>query len=144
MFNPHPPLAGFPFVILVLIASIEALNAVKPAVISKEVANVLLVLLCIISPLTYYAGYWGAEQASQTFTVSEDVIANHQLFAKMYLISLVPTMTFGQLKSRGNSKIILVFYYLSLLLTLTLVSYASFLGGDLVFSHGAGVNVVPD
>lgn len=142
--NPHPPLSSFPFVILSLLLLIEVYSLfAKNKSSIRPVSIFLVTILAIISPLTYYSGFWGLEFAEQSFTIPDAKIDQHQMYARLYLITLVPTSLFYSLKtSNENSKILCYLYRLSLLLSLALVGYVSFLGGSLVFNHGAGVKLL--
>jgi len=142
--NPHPPLAGFPFVMLCCVVFAELLAAFYRPKQCRKFAAVLLRALCVVAPLTYYAGYWGAEMANQTFSVSIDVIAAHQMKAKMLLLSLIPTLLLSILERQASEADepfrLRVLYYFFLLVSFALVILTSYEGGDLVFIHGAGVS----
>ena len=143
MFNLHPPLSSFPFVILTLVVIFEAINHVYRWKLSKDIANTLLIALCIFAPLTYLSGYYNIDKASASFEVSEDLIAAHQAVAKFFLISLVPCVLLAFLEkaaTRGKH-FYLIAYYFFLLISYGLVIFTSFRGGELVFCYGAGVNL---
>ena len=143
MINPHPPLTGAPPTLLAISTIAEVLSHVLPdnkAEHCRRVSTYLSILAAVISPITYYTGYWGAEYANQSFKVSEDLVANHQAWAKLLLLTL-PAMLLFLYLSRSQQKLAFRLLYLgSLTLATSLVLYTSLLGGQLVFSHGAGVN----
>jgi len=142
--NPHPPLSGFPFVILALIALTELLRLFSNREILNSAAKYLAILLVVISPITYYSGYWGVDYANQTFNVAEEFINRHQAFAQGFLLTLVPFAVCSFLHhSNLQSKKLRTLYLASLLVSLGVVAITSFKGGELVFSHGAGVNTEP-
>lgn len=145
-FNPHPPLTGFPIVLATLIVGSEILAYIfKNQSIKIRKAGKLFVLLsCFLAPITYYSGYWGAELASQSFKVSDEIISEHQMFAKVYLATLVVSGLFVALsfeieKKKSVSKLFRISYSIVMLLTFVAALLVSRQGGLLVFEHGAGV-----
>jgi len=141
-FNPHPPLSGFPVVLASLIASSEILayffkNHSKKI---RAAGKLFVVLSCVFAPLTYYTGYWGAELASQSFKVSDELISRHQMFAKLYLASLVLSALFVAMSYEiKENKTFKIAYSIVMLLTFVAAVLVSQQGGLLVFEHGAGV-----
>lgn len=144
LFNPHPPLTGVPGTLLLLILGAECLSFFWKARESRRFAATLLYVLCIAAPLTYYSGYYAAEQASLSFEVPEEKIAEHQAYAKFFLISLIPCLTLLLLeRSQEKSSIaIRCFYLLFLSLSVVLGFLVSTHGGALVFDYGAGVELL--
>jgi len=151
MWNPHPPLSGFPFVLVVLLALSE-LCAVFGTNGDTRRKNSAFLLICaaIFIPLTYYSGYFGADFASNTFVVPEDAMLEHQLWAKAALfLFLGSALVFALTRAVDQNnpglrqKLSLV-YRLLLIILLAVLARASFLGGELVFSHGAGLKHAPE
>ena len=107
----------------------------------RAFAVALLSVLTFAAPLTYYSGFWGVDFANQSFNVSNEVIAKHQMFARFFLIVLGVCVLFRLLESRAlyGKRLIKGLYLLFLLGSIILVAYTSWLGGELVFAHGAGV-----
>ena len=96
----------------------------------------------MITPLTYLSGYWGADFASQTFQVPEEVIGRHEAWGRFFLLLLLVTFLLrfvASLASHGRRGL-MISYYVVLLSALSCLAFTSFLGGDLVFSYGAGVS----
>lgn len=141
--NPHPPLSSFPFVILFLLVLTELVKFFFPKKIELgQVSNFLIVMLVVFVPLTYYAGFWGLDYAEQSFKIPDESIERHQTYAKLLLILIVPlVLVYSLLRSSPTSRAMRFLYRLLLLLSIILVSYVSFLGGELVFNYGAGVQV---
>lgn len=141
--NPHPPLSSFPFVILFLLVLVELLTLTSKKKLSLvQVSNFLIVLLVIFAPLTYYAGFWGLDYSEQSFQIPDASIELHQTYAKLLLILIVPlALVYSLIRSNQASKFLAFLYRLLLLLSLLLVAYVSFLGGELVFNHGAGIRI---
>ena len=154
MFNPHPPLTGFPLVVLVLAAGAECiaatglpwLSASKMSITAecRRFSAILVKLLCVLAPITYYSGYWGSSFANQSFKIAEETIAAHQALGKSLIISLIPLLLFLLLSEQTPERALLrVCYRVFLSISLLLVILTSRQGGNLVFEHGAGVYAVP-
>lgn len=144
MLNPHPPLAHAPLLLCTILIFEFLLSSSKrwtSVDVHPTFANYLLVLLCLISPLTYYSGYWGADFANADFTVPEEAILSHQSIAQLFLISLIPLALFGVLRRQNPSAFTAVSYFLFLLLSFGIVVQGSRLGGSLVYEHGAAVQI---
>lgn len=144
MLNPHPPLSGVPSTLLCLIVGAELLSYFWQRDACRSFARTLLYILCIATPITYYSGYFGSDYASQSFSVPEDAIGEHQAYAQFFLISLVPCLVL-QLAAR-DAEDSLKKYLRGLYLALLFLSFAigllvSFKGGELVFRHAAGVRL---
>ena len=138
----HPPFSGFPGVILVLLLGLELIFLAKLIEVekAKSIATFLVIALCIISPFTYFSGYFGSEYASRSFEVSQDVIKQHQFYALLFLFSLFPLSIMFYLRL---IKAEYAFYYrFFLLVSLALVLITANMGGVLVFEHGAGVQLI--
>ncbi len=144
MFNPHPPLTGVPATLLLLILAAEGLSFFWKAKEARSFATILLYVLCLLAPLTYYTGYFAAEHASRGFSVPEEKIAEHQAYAKFFLISLVPCLTLSilQRSREEESRIIRALYLIFVLLSAGLCLLVSSHGGALVFDFGAGVKLI--
>ena len=148
LFNPHPPLTGAPGTLLVLACASELLYSAltckqHPAARHFRTSSTVFVIAAVLLvPLTYYSGYWGAEAASQTFQISDELVGTHQAWGKFALISCFPSMVlFGLERFGNNAPNWLRPVYLGLLAVSTaLVLYTSYQGGELVFRHGAAVS----
>lgn len=143
MINPHPPLSSIPIVLLVSASIFDALSLWMPTRAGelRRVASWLLVLLLAIAPLTFYSGYFGAEAANQSFKISPDQIGAHQLWAKCFLMSLVPAGIARYLLMSQQSKKLWSVWVFFLTLSLSLGLITAYQGGELVFESGAGVSL---
>ena len=143
-FNPHPPLSAFPIALACLVALCEVVSYFWKEKSSelRTVGKWVLVSSFIFSPLTYYTGYWGAELASKTFEVSDELISYHQMLAKLYLATLVTCALFALMDTFDKENRPFVKFGYSTLVALTLFAaiMVSRQGGKLVFEHGAGVS----
>lgn len=139
--NPHPPLSAFPLVILTLIVLLEIFLVFRNIEKVRSLSTLLLCFLAVISPLTYFSGYWGVDFANRSFEISQDLIEGHQMLAHLYLFFLVATLAlaFAALKAEFSKKAFLVAYRIFLVLTYLIIVLTSAKGGELVFEHGAGV-----
>lgn len=137
----HPPLASFPFVILVLIFVFDGLALLSKKESCSTCSSVLCITALPLSLLTYLSGYFSSEEASRAFSVSSDMISQHETWGKLLLLSLFALFVLRLcLDSAENPKIIFPLYGACLIGSLALAGYTSFLGGSLIFDHGAGVS----
>ena len=137
----HPPLTGFPFVLLSCTAVCEALGMFLGGEKWAGRARVFFYTACIATPFTYLTGYIGSEFANQTFTVPDEVIANHQSAALLFVFSLYATLLIDALSRVSKKGLLDIFRRLGLVLSLILCIWTSYQGGQLVFSHGAAVTI---
>ena len=91
--------------------------------------------------LAFLSGYQAKEIASQTFQVSDDLILVHHYWGRALLFCVVPCLAFHFFMQRSGNLVARYLYLLSLALITAIAIYAGYLGGELVFSHGAGVKV---
>ncbi len=134
--NPHPPLTGVPFA-LVLLLGVNELFYKR----SARRATRIFLLWCLLggSIVTCLTGYWGADFAHD---LPPGLIGTHQAYAWLFLLSLCPLILFGLLDHlRSGNKVLTVAFYLCLATALGVVIKVGSLGGELVFEHGAGVSV---
>lgn len=139
MYNFHPFLTAFPLVCFTLVVFAEAYLLKKDVQFLSKSSNIILILGCIFTVLAFLTGNMAAENASQSFIVPTDSIANHYSTGKLILFLLIPLLVFVFLKKENH--FIKYLYYVNLLLVYVLVLYAGYLGSQLVFEHGAGVKV---
>jgi uncharacterized membrane protein len=150
LINPHPPLTAGPPIIVLLLVIVQLCTAIFPriSVLKRFTSQLLfcryflLSMLILITPLTYYSGFWGEEFAedlavANKIDLPKDVIEEHESLAKLFLISLVPLALFGFIRS--EKRVVSALYCLFLLLSFGLVIATAHEGGELVFEHGAGV-----
>lgn len=149
LMNPHPPLAAFPAVLLTLVLGAEIASYLILRDELRRFAKLSLWALALFTPLTYISGYWGVDHANASFTVPEQAIAQHQASAKLFLLTMVPLCIVALLQNlvvegdgAEKKKRVIRGFYLALLLLCGACGFTtSYLGGSLVFSHGAGVLV---
>lgn len=142
MFNPHPPLTGFPIVITTLFILVELYSLFKNRVL-KPLSVFLLSSLVVFSVSTFISGYFGFDYANTIKDTPENLVDRHQSFAKVHLILLVIMIIFYSLKEFYNlkNKLFISSYFLTIIIFAINIYYVGFLGGQLVFKHGAGVAV---
>lgn len=142
MFNPHPPLTGFPIVITTLFILVELYSLLKKKDL-KPLSVFLLSCLVVFSISTFISGYFGFDYANTIKEVPEELVDRHQSFAKVHLILLMLIIIFYSLKEfyHLRSKFFIVSYFLTLIFFALNIYYVGFLGGELVFKHGAGVAI---
>ncbi|MCB0358682.1 MAG: hypothetical protein KDD44_03575 [Bdellovibrionales bacterium] len=144
----HPPFTGFPVALLTAAIVAEGIakllstrNVGHAHVATLRWGSCYLVWLCaLVSVVTYYSGYFSAAASSRGFEIPEDVVLRHQSFALAYSLSLVALVVLSVLRAGApRENRIAVGFIGSLLLSWALAVYTSYLGGVLVFRHGAGV-----
>lgn len=141
--NPHPPLASFPFVLGIVLLVLELCARRSGVRGGGSGAVYVLALAAIVTPLTYLSGYTGASFADQAFVVPPAAIGTHQAFGKFLLLVLflVVALGFARPHAKEDAAGVIDGLYLgALLLFLGVAAWTSFLGGELVFRHGAGVS----
>lgn len=136
----HPPLASFPVVILTLILGFEIFGRLSSREGVLAASRLLTLIVLPITLITYLSGYFTAGDANQRFTVDLEIISRHESFGKLLLIVLLVVVVLRLcLDSVKHHKLLEWFFLLSLSGATLLAAYTSFLGGDLIFRHGAGV-----
>lgn len=141
MVYPHPALSGAPAALVLMVVASEVLALASSAPVNfRRVSYFAIACLVVVAPFTYFTGYFAAAEASQVFSVPPELITEHQSYAKLLLLSLVPLFLFSILRPRETKLGVLnILFFVFLLTTTLLVFITSNHGGDLVFEHGAGV-----
>ncbi len=139
IFYLHPIFASFPFAILLVVFLTELACYFADTAQWRIFSCFLVCIATILSLATYYTGFFSATNASLTFQVSEEVISMHQVSAKLYLLSIFPTVLFSILRAIKQSELLHWFFVPCLICSLLLSGLASHRGGMLVFQEGAGV-----
>jgi uncharacterized membrane protein len=142
-YNLHVPVTNFPSSCIVILVVLELVSLLRPKTPLGPARGILLACYALSVTASFFTGYLAADNASQTFKVSDDLVAHHHVYGRWCLLSLIPLLTFGVLRTRAkyNRSVLNAFYHLFLLISFLFVVYASHLGGELIFRHGAGVNV---
>ncbi len=137
----HPPLVSFPFVLLFLILVSELSLLKWPSDILSKVIWLILGVTVVISICAYLSGHEASERVSQTFVVADEAVGEHFLWAKIFLYAAVVTFLLKSVAmvAKFHKSVWQALYLFVLMVSFVLVVYAGFLGGRLVFDHGAGV-----
>ena len=142
ILNPHPALSGFPPVLLTLLIVSELWSMYSKRQM-HSVQSFLLIVLAGTLPLTYFSGWWAADGASASFEVPDDAVAMHQLAAKAFSLSLfLPLLAFYLERSAlddARRRHLQRLFRAGLLLSFCAAAATGYLGGRLVFEHGAGI-----
>lgn len=143
MYNFHPVLTSFPFALLscVLVAELLVLFWPKPF---AGIATLWVLVCSILGTLAaFFSGYQASDLANASFVVSDSLIENHHSWGRLLLFAIFPCLALKY--AAVNAKYSRNFFkasYLVLLVTCWLLAlYTGYLGGNLVFKHGAGVRV---
>jgi uncharacterized membrane protein len=144
MLNLHPPLTAFPIVLLCLIAFLEVWAWARRLDWQKPI-EVILVLMVVAVGAAFFSGYQASDLADQTFAVPNEAIAWHHNCGRLLLFLSVPcaALRFVAARARFNRTAFGVAYALILVSSIGLALYVGYLGGQLVFKHGAGVYAAP-
>ena len=135
----HPFVTHFPIVLILLLGVLELYSLWDQ---SLQKAKELLLVCFLISVLAaFFSGFLAQETASQSFQVSVDIIAYHQIWAKASLFLSFPLVILGFFQHRASHAVGMFAwsYRVLLIAVILLLGFTSYLGGELVFSYGAGV-----
>jgi len=143
--NLHPPLTAFPLALLVLVVALEIYSRCRGADWRKPIEFVL-VLMVIAVVAAFFSGYQASDGADRTFLVPDEAISRHHTIGRFLLFLSVPcaALRFVATRARYNARGFDAAYGIVLVICLGLVVYAGYLGGELVFKHGAGVYAAPE
>ena len=137
----HPPLSSVPITLLVLTLLLDVAHVFLPRGGLANTARVLLVLAALSTLMAFFSGYPASDLANQTFLVPDDAISLHHTSGRLLLLLVGPCLAWRWLSERATHARALFTAGYAMLLTLCvcLALYTGHLGGDLVFTHGAGV-----
>jgi uncharacterized membrane protein len=136
--NLHPALASFPPVLILIAAALEIADRRGRF---RTTIRLHLVLAVIFVTATFFTGYGASETANQTFVVADSVIATHHSVGRLLLFLIFPCAALEVVAHRAvhGRRLFFAAYALTLAACVLLVVYTGYLGGQLVFEHGAGV-----
>jgi uncharacterized membrane protein len=137
--NIHPFLSSFPVALIITAFVLEFFSLFKGTEKWRNVIFINLLFAAVFTLLAFLSGYQAKEIANQTFQVSEDLILVHHYWGRALLFAIVPCLAFHFFMQRSGHVAARYLYLLSLALITAIALYAGYLGGELVFSHGAGV-----
>lgn len=140
-YNTHPALSSLPAAFLVAVLFCELLLLRRHSTALRVLALGNLWFAAVAYLAAFFSGYHGLEFANQTFTVSPDLIDTHHTIGRAGLFMVWPLLGIRIVEARAtdHQRPLRAVYLVLLVLTVAVTLYASFLGGELVFSHGAGV-----
>lgn len=143
--NLHPVLSSFPLALLCLTIIFEVLNRSHYRGSLEITAKIAITLAAISIGAAFYSGYGAAENADQTFRISDDVISSHHSMGRLLLFSVIPCalLRYFTASATYGRRVFDAIYLILLAATFGLVIATGFLGGELVFRHGAGVFAKP-
>ncbi len=140
-FALHPPLTAFPLVLLCAVATLELIDLLQNNSRSETAARVLLVFYAVAILAAFFSGYGAGEGASQTFQIKDEAISVHHSVGRILLFLSLPLLGFKFASGTASTmgRVFGVLYGICLVLCIALAMYTGYLGGKLVFEHGAGV-----
>lgn len=137
----HPPLSAFPFALLTVVVLLE-IAKICGARHLDNVIRINLVIAAIASLLAFFSGYYSGSCTNVTFKVDEGAITQHIAAGRVILIALFPCLAcyFIAQMNPANPRLFRGLYLLFLFVAYGAVLVSGYLGGELVFRHGAGVS----
>lgn len=141
-FNLHPPLTAFPLALIVCIAFLQLLYLIKKSAALRNAININFILSVLATIAAFFSGYQAGDMADKTFAIDDALIAAHHSYGRLLLFTFITCAAFrlASEKAAYNRNFFSALYYITLLISLVLVIYTGYLGGNLVFVHGAGVS----
>ena len=141
----HPALSAFPFALLTMVVSLEVYGLVRPEKRPHRTILINLAAAVLFTAGAFFSGYYARESASQAFSIPDEIISFHHTIGRLLLLLIGPCFGLALICEHGpvNPRLFRALYLAILLTCFLLVLYTGFLGGNLVFSHGAGVSVAP-
>ena len=153
----HPALSSLPFSMLFIILILELISFSKIFHISNQLIFLLLSLLVIFTILTFFSGYIANIFADGTYKIDDKLISYHHFYGRFFLILVIPIIGLKFLTNKVNANNLNISkkmnlmqaclnltYFTYLLILLAFAVYTQYLGGQLVFRYGAGVNILPE
>ena len=145
MPNFHPPLTAFPVVLMTVVLVLEGISFFRPEKVSERMIRYFLMAAGLSIGAAFVSGYWASESANQTFVVSDEVIDYHHSVGRLLLFLIVPCIAVRWVyEGATHGRVVLQSIYRLLLVGCwVLTIYTGYLGGELVFTYGAGVSATP-
>jgi uncharacterized membrane protein len=140
-FNFHPPLSSAPVVLFCLTALAECLRLVRPTAHFDFLVRFCLCAAVVATGLAFLSGYQGNEFANATFTVDDRFIAAHHWWGRslLFLSLFCLALEIVAVRAIYAQSIFMWLYRCVLLCCVGAGLYTGYLGGELVFEHGAAV-----
>ena len=141
MLNLHPPVSAFPFALLVVAGLLELVRIFLRRDWVEHGITVCVAGAVCSAIAAFLTGYSAAERADGTFSIPDEVIAQHHNAGRLLLFAVIPcALLRGATIFATHGRIGFSLAYRALLtVCIGLVVYTGYLGGKLVFEHGAGV-----
>lgn len=107
----------------------------------SQVAWWNLLAAVVMTAGAFLTGYHASDHADQSFAIPDQQISRHHLFGRLLLFTVVPLLVLKACALRASyARRVFRGAYLTLLaLVFALAVATSHLGGELVFTYGAGV-----
>ena len=141
--NLHPPFSAFPTALFTVAFLFEITGQIKQHESIIKLARANLMLACLFMFFAYFSGLYAADNASISFVVPTEAIKTHHNIGKLLLILCIPTgiLSYISYQAKSNKKLFTAIFHLTLASCFLLAIYCGWLGGKLVFKHGAGVQI---
>ena len=141
-YNLHPPLSSVPITLLVVTILLEIIHIVRPSSGARSAARFTLLFSACSAVLAFFSGYPASDAANQTFLVPDEAISRHHTIGRLFLIAIWPCVAVSWISDRARHAQAMFrgAYFILLFLSASLAIFAGYLGGELVFVHGAGVS----
>ena len=140
----HPALSGAPVWLIALALLFDSVAALRGRREPSGLATSGLILFLVATLLVgaaFFSGYLASERANGFFLVPDEVIGDHHRSGRLLLMLMVLAAGIRwilHIAERGRG-VLGVLYGMLGATCLLLAAVTAFKGGELVFSHGAGV-----
>jgi uncharacterized membrane protein len=138
----HPALTAFPAALLPAALLLEVWSMVRRSPSASSAARILVTLGVIGVVAAFISGYQASELADQFFEVPDEPISAHHAVGRLLLFVSIPmlaVMWIGEFATHAKGMFQAI-YRVLLLVSVGLVCYSGYLGGELIFRYGAGVH----
>lgn len=142
----HPPLSGAPLAFAISLIIVEIGGRFSQFRRGGSVIKMFLVGACLISVgLAFVSGYQASWGSGDLSGVADEVMATHHMLGRFLLLNsgMLAVFYFLSRYASNGRKVLAVLYYLCLCAQIVLTLQVGGLGGELVFSHGVGVKILP-
>lgn len=146
MISLHPPLSGLPFSFVLLLVGVECARLRRELRDRLAPAVSPLVIITVLSTIcTFLSGYQASSTLNELAPVVEAELGTHHAVGRLLVINAIIMATFFRVSRTATHgrQFLRSLYFLTLALQLTLTVWVGYMGGELVFSRGLGVTVLP-
>ncbi len=153
MFDPHPFLAAFPIVLVVvtlLLHFFVSYTSFSPCGVSRECLEQIVTFQIFTAALFGIVAFFSGYFANGYVTLEgegalAELVATHHAIGRLSMLFILCAAAFRAvscISQRERRRIWDMLFTVFLVLSTAITLYAGSLGGALVFEHGAGVSLI--